>query len=221
VPPWYRGPFVTVSAPQLHWTRTVADWWWFESYHAARVQAGTHGLLCFYGFEDPSATRLVVDVTRPDGTVRSVRAQSEVPVPIARWAALPGDVGRYEVSARQGPRSAATSFTVVPADAPHVLIMRRGQVVGQRVRLGSSMQVVVTGLGPGVRFALDLYRYTTKARSRQPGFKYFNTLDLQASAAGTLAFRFRTSKRDRPGSYRIALRLQQEALDIASFTMVR
>ena len=222
VPPWYRGPFVTVSSSQLFWTRDVADWTWFETYHAARLQTGTSGLLCLYGFADPRSTRRVlVRLTRPDGTSTALRAKDEVPVPVARWVALPGRTGRYEVSATQGGRSAGTSFTVVHADAPHMLMLSRSEPVGPPVRLGRTMRVVVTGLPPGARFALDLYRYTTSVRSRLPGFAYFNTVDLQAGADGTKIFRFRTSRRDRPGSYRLTLRLQRRSLDVAQFTMIR
>jgi hypothetical protein len=136
---------------------------------------------------------------------------------IAYWVPGPGSEGDYEIVARQGSRSARTNVRVVAAERPHMTLVHRFGKSHVTWRLGQRVGILVTGLPPRRRFALDLYR-PTGPRSIP---RYFNSIPLRADGRGLRLHRLPTSRSDPPGHYWVVLRMGRRQSLQEAFTVRR
>jgi hypothetical protein len=208
---WEPGPLLTFHSHQSI----------LEVLHGGRLEVGTRGFVCAYGFSRArSAPPLRMLLRHPDGTLTGLKEQRSPfePGVIAYWVARPGDQGRYRVIARQGGRMATARFDVVPAEDPHMLVLDEQHDSQVVQRIGRRVMILVAGLPPRARFALDLYRGAGKGTARGP--RYFNSVDLRANPAGVRLYALPTSRGERTGTYWIALRRGRKQYSFDCFTLL-
>jgi hypothetical protein len=217
------GPVVTFHTHQS----------FLEVRHAGRQEVGTRGFVCIYGFPGGSRTPFRVTLTHPGGTAERLFPRASTgDGTIAYWVARRGTGGTYTVDVARGSRSAQMRFQVVPADTPHLVVLDPRSRSDVKRRLGAPVSILLTGLPPGSRAWLDLYRATTRRTNVPPacdgcappveaGHRYFNSVRVRAGGDGTALYRLSTSRKDRPGGYLVMLRVGRTQYSGAEFVMRR
>ena len=183
-------------------------------------------MFCTYGFSAARrAPAISWVVTRPDGsTQRTTRNLSGIgTVALTDWVARPSDpAGLYRIRATQGSTVAQTTFEVVTAEMPQLVVLDDTESFVPVQRLGRALDIAAGGMPPRGRAWLDFYR----ARDDfQPGasvpFRYLNSVRVRARDDGTLLYRLVTGRTDRAGVYQVTLRRGRAQLALGCFTLVR
>jgi hypothetical protein len=213
-PPWLRGPMIAFAY------RGPGEW----VYHGGRTEIGTSSLFCLFRFARRPRPRF--EVTSSTGRV--------LPAPVIRgalgsgarwgadWASLPGQEGDYVARATQAGRTVTTTFRIVPAERPHLLVLGRDFSPDPVQRVGRDVRAVVAGLAPNTRFVVDLYAdLRGRSDSSTSRFQYFNSISRRTGADGARVIRIPTSPRVRPGAYWMVLRLGRRTRDMGCVTMQR
>ena len=203
--PWPGGQVVTFHSHESP----------YEVFHGGRLEVGARGFFCIYGFS--RTRRVTVRVTGPGGDVTSLRAQPSNGGLIAYWVAQPGSEGVHHAGVQEGARVAETSVRVIPAEQAHMTLVHRFFESHVTERLGRSVGILITGLPPGTRFALDLYRLT--GARLMP--RYFSSVALRADRRGIRLYRLPTGRRDQPGDYWVVLRVGRRQSLQEAFTVRR
>lgn len=203
--PWPAGPVVTFHSHESG----------VEVFHGGRLEVGARGFFCLYGFNRSARARIAV--TGPDGDVIPLRTRRSNGGLIAYWVPQPRSEGDHHVTVRQGERVARTNVRVVPAERPHMTLVHRFFKSHVTQRLGRSVGILVTGLTPRRRFALDLYR----PGGRRSTPRYFNSIPLRADGRGIRLYRLPTARRDPPGDYWVVLRIRRRQSLQEVFTVRR
>jgi WD40-like Beta Propeller Repeat len=203
--PWPTGPLLT-----FHSHQSIV-----EVFHGGRLEVGARGFFCAHGFSRARPVRIAL--TGPGGDITPLQMQRPRGYLIAYWVPQPGTEGDYLVTAQQGARVARTNVRVVPAEQPYMSLVHRFSRSHFTTPLGRPVGILVTGLPPGRRFALDLYRPARPLNYP----RYFNSVPLRADRRGIRLYRLRTSRGDPPGHYWVVLRVGRRQIRQEVFTVRR